>query len=86
MFGDIVMKQLFQQNPIQSGGGNAYNVSFYFFFIGLLFFFIKVLLVMISYNFVIPKITQNTRFQFKTITFVESIFLVILFNNLFSRF
>jgi hypothetical protein len=48
-----------------------------------------VLLVMISYNIVVPRILESYSVdmqRFRTISFLESIFLVILFNNLFSRF
>jgi hypothetical protein len=58
------------------------------FLITLCLFLIKVLLVMISYNIVVPRILESYSVdmqRFRTITFVESIFLVILFNNLFSR-
>lgn len=59
------------------------------FLITLCLFLIKVLLVMISYNIVVPRVLESYSVdmqRFRTITFVESIFLVILFNNLFSRF
>jgi hypothetical protein len=65
------------------GGG------FMLFLITLCLFLIKVLLVMISYNIVVPRILESYSVdmqRFRTITFLESIFLVILFNNLFSRF
>jgi hypothetical protein len=69
--------------PETSGNG------FMLFLITLCLFLIKVLLVMISYNIVVPRILESHSVdmqRFRTITFVESIFLVILFNNLFSRF
>jgi hypothetical protein len=69
--------------PESSGNG------FILFLITLCLFLIKVLLVMISYNIVIPRILESYSVdmqRFRTITFVEAIFLVILFNNLFSRF
>ena len=59
------------------------------FLITLSFFIIKILLVMISYNVVIPRILNTYSVdmrRWRQITFLESIFLVILFNNLFSRF
>jgi len=69
--------------PESSGNG------FILFLITLCLFLIKVLLVMISYNIVVPRILDSYSVdmqRFRTITFVEAIFLVILFNNLFSRF
>jgi hypothetical protein len=69
--------------PESSGNG------FMLFLITLCLFLIKVLLVMISYNIVAPRILESYSVdmqRFRTITFVEAIFLVILFNNLFSRF
>ena len=71
--------------PETSGIGN----SFMLFLITLCLFLIKVLLVMISYNIVIPRILDSYSVdmqRFRKISFAESIFLVILFNNLFSRF
>jgi hypothetical protein len=63
--------------------------SFMLFLITLCLFLIKVLLVMISYNIVIPRILDSYSVdmqRFRQISFWEAIFLVILFNNLFSRF
>jgi hypothetical protein len=76
-----------------AGGAAAASESsgngFMLFLITLCLFLIKVLLVMISYNIVVPRVLESYSVdmqRFRTITFVESIFLVILFNNLFSRF
>ena len=69
----------------ESSSGNGFML----FLITLCLFLIKVLLVMISYNIVIPRILDSYSVdmkRFRTITFLETIFLVILFNNLFSRF
>ena len=69
----------------EGSGGNGFML----FLITLCLFLIKVLLVMISYNIVVPRILESYSVdmqRFRTITFLESIFLVILFNNLFSRF
>jgi hypothetical protein len=63
--------------------------GFMLFLITLCLFLIKVLLVMISYNIVVPQVLESYSVdmqRFRPITFVECIFLVILFNNLFSRF
>ena len=71
-----------------SSEGSSGN-GFMLFIITLCLFLIKVLLVMISYNIVVPRILESYSVdmqRFRTITFLESIFLVILFNNLFSRF
>jgi len=99
MFGSLVEHFIYNS---QNGGsmmkkmaGGAAAVSessgngFMLFLITLCLFLIKVLLVMISYNIVVPRILDSYSVdmqRFRTITFLESIFLVILFNNLFSRF
>ena len=53
----------------------------------ILTFFIKVILVQWSYNTIFPllryNITNDTK-DFRPLTFVESIVVVILFNNLFD--
>ena len=100
MFGSLVEHFIFNS---QNGGtamkkmmggaaaaaeGSSGN-GFMLFLITLCLFLIKVLLVMISYNIVVPRILESYSVdmqRFRTITFLESIFLVILFNNLFSRF
>ena len=101
MFGSLVEHFIF--NNSQNGGGGKKMMSggaasmmegssgngFMLFLITLCLFLIKVLLVMISYNIVIPRILDSYSVdmkRFRTITFLESIFLVILFNKLFSRF
>jgi hypothetical protein len=69
----------------EGSGGNGFML----FLITLCLFLIKVLLVMISYNIVVPRILESYSVdmqRFRTISFLETIFLVILFNNLFSRF
>ena len=54
----------------------------------ILTFFIKVILVQWSYNTIFPvlryNMTNNTTKDFRPLTFVESIVVVILFNNLFG--
>ena len=54
----------------------------------VLVFFIKVFLVQWSYNTIFPllryNMTGNTVKDFRPLTFVESIVVVILFNNLFN--
>ena len=100
MFGSLVEHFIFNS---QNGGtamkkmmggaaaaaeGSSGN-GFMLFLITLCLFLIKVLLVMISYNIVVPRILESYSVdmqRFRTISFLESIFLVILFNNLFSRF
>ena len=99
MFGSLVEHFIFNS---QNGGGIMKKMSggvsvmpetsgngFMLFLITLCLFLIKVLLVMISYNIVIPRILDSYSVdmqRFRKISFAESIFLVILFNNLFSRF
>jgi hypothetical protein len=100
MFGSLVEHFIFNS---QNGGaamkkmmggataaaeGSSGN-GFMLFLITLCLFLIKVLLVMISYNIVVPRILESYSVdmqRFRTISFLETIFLVILFNNLFSRF
>jgi|688.fasta_scaffold1561828_2 hypothetical protein len=99
MFGSLVEHFIFNTQNAGSvikkmAGGTTQNSEssgngFMLFLITLCLFLIKVLLVMISYNIVVPRILESYSVdmqRFRTITFVESIFLVILFNNLFSRF
>ena len=99
MFGSLVEHFIYNtQNggnmmKKMAGGAAAASESsgngFMLFLITLCLFLIKVLLVMISYNIVVPRVLESYSVdmqRFRTITFVESIFLVILFNNLFSRF
>ena len=76
---------------IQKGGNNSLDTgsNILIFFISLLLLLIKSLLVMISYNYVIPRIlnTYNVNLtKYRPIIFSEAILLVILFNNLFSKF
>ena len=58
------------------------------FLILILTFFIKVILVQWSYNTIFPllryNMTGNNVKDFRPLTFVESIVVVILFNNLFN--
>ncbi len=100
MFGSLVEHFIFNsQNSgaamkkMMGGAAAAAEGSsgngFMLFLITLCLFLIKVLLVMISYNIVVPRILESYSVdmqRFRTISFLESIFLVILFNNLFSRF
>jgi hypothetical protein len=83
--GGTSMKKMMGGAVDEGSGGNGIML----FLITLCLFLIKVLLVMISYNIVVPRILESYSVdmqRFRTITFLESIFLVILFNNLFSRF
>lgn len=57
----------------------------------ILTFFIKVILVQWSYNRIFPLLrynmignTSNTKNDFRPLKFIESIIVVILFNNLFG--
>jgi hypothetical protein len=83
-----VVKKMIGGSPSMMPETSTGN-GFMLFLITLCLFLIKVLLVMISYNIVVPRILESYSVdmqRFRTITFLESIFLVILFNNLFSRF
>jgi len=69
--------------------GNKMKIdSLSLFLMLILTFFIKVVLVQWSYNTIFPvlryNMTNNTTKDFKPLTFVESIVVVILFNNLFG--
>ena len=69
--------------------GNKIKVdSIQFFLMIVLIFFIKVILVQWSYNRIFPVIRYNAtgnNKDFRPLTFTQSIILVILFNNLFTR-
>ena len=70
--------------------GNKMKVdSLSLFLMVILIFFIKVILVQWSYNRIFPilryNMTGNSTKDFRPLTFIESIIVVILFNNLFSR-
>jgi hypothetical protein len=69
--------------------GNKMKVdSLQLFLMLFLVFFIKVFLVQWSYNRIFPVLRYNfigQKGNFRPLTFVESIIVVILFNNLFSR-
>jgi len=85
--GGAAMKKM-MGGAVAAAEGSSGN-GFMLFLITLCLFLIKVLLVMISYNIVVPRILESYSVdmqRFRTISFLESIFLVILFNNLFSRF
>ena len=69
--------------------GNKIKIdSLSLFLMLVLTFFIKVILVQWSYNTIFPllryNMTGNTIKDFRPLTFVESIVVVILFNNLFN--
>jgi hypothetical protein len=69
--------------------GNKIKIdSLSLFLMVVLVFFIKVILVQWSYNTIFPvlryNMTGNTTKDFRPLTFVESIIVVILFNNLFG--
>ena len=69
--------------------GNKMKVdSLQLFLMVVLVFFIKVFLVQWSYNRIFPLLRYNmtgNNKDFRPLTFIESIIVVILFNNLFSR-
>ena len=72
--------------------GNKMKVdSLQLFLMMFLVFFIKVFLVQWSYNRIFPILRYNAvgkgngNGDFRPLTFIESIIVVILFNNLFSR-
>ena len=68
--------------------GNKIKIdSISLFLMVVIVFFIKVILVQWSYNRIFPllryNITNDSK-DFRPLTFVESIVVVILFNNLFN--
>jgi len=69
--------------------GNKMKVdSLQLFLMLFLVFFIKVFLVQWSYNRIFPVLRYNMTSRqgdFRPLTFVESIIVVILFNNLFGQ-
>ena len=95
MFSSVIENFLFNGGATKmmkggaSGMDGSYSNGFLFFIIAVAMFIIKVLLVMISYNIVVPKLLEsygNDLTKFRQLNFLEGIFLVILFNNLFSQF
>jgi len=69
--------------------GNKMKInSLSLFLMVVLVFFIKVFLVQWSYNRIFPVLRYNmtnSTTNFRPLTFIESIIVVILFNNLFGR-
>tara|TARA_B100001093_G_C26325011_1_gene799337 strand:- start:73 stop:303 length:231 start_codon:yes stop_codon:yes gene_type:complete len=62
--------------------------SLQFFLVVLVVFLIKSWLVQWSYNTVMPKLISNmtgTDRNFRRLSYLEAIVVVILFNNLFNR-
>ena len=62
--------------------------SLQFFLVILVVFLIKSWLVQWSYNTVMPKLISNmtgTDRNFRRLSYLEAIVVVILFNNLFNR-
>lgn len=93
MFSSVIENFLFHGGATKMMKGGAmdgsYSNGLLFFLIAVAMFFIKVLLVMISYNIVVPKLLEsygNDLTKFRQLNFLEGIFLVILFNNLFNQF
>ena len=87
--GGAAMKKMMGGAAAAVAAEGSSGNGFMLFLITRCLFLIKVLLVMISYNIVVPRIFESYSVdmqRFRTISFLETIFLVILFNNLFSRF
>ena len=62
--------------------------SLQFFLVILLVFLIKAFLVQWSYNTIMPKLIYNIngkQSDFRQLSYMEAIVVVILFNNLFNR-
>jgi hypothetical protein len=94
-----ILLSLFKPNQMTGGGGSGTNKISNFFYLLLVFFIlilIKSYIVQLAYNHVMPSIIysldvhKNMKYEdiknnFKHITYVEAILLVILFNMLFSK-
>jgi hypothetical protein len=95
---EIFISLFKSNNGIITGGGTGNKIGTFFYL--LLIFFILLLvksyIVQLAYNHVIPSIIysldikQNMKYEdiknnFKHITYVEAILLVILFNMLFTK-
>ena len=62
--------------------------SLHFFLVILVVFLIKAWLVQWSYNWIMPKLIYNVNGKqgdFRRLSYMEAIIVVILFNNLFNR-
>ena len=62
--------------------------SLQFFLVILVVFLIKAWLVQWSYNWIMPKLIYNINGKnsdFRKLSYMEAIIVVILFNNLFNR-
>ena len=62
--------------------------SLQFFLVILVVFLIKAFLVQWSYNWIMPKLIYNInglQSDFRKLSYMEAIIVVILFNNLFNR-
>ena len=76
MIGGLVKTSKFKMDSLQ------------FFLVILVVFLIKSWLVQWSYNTVMPKLISNMTGadkNFRRLTYLEAIVVVILFNNLFNR-
>ena len=92
-----IMNKYNSSNKLLSGGNKTITTSkqpdmLSLFFIALLLLITKGFIVYILYNFLVPEIIyslsnkskEEIEKQFKPISFMQSILLVILFNTLFS--
>ena len=62
--------------------------SLQFFLVILMVFLIKAFLVQWSYNWIMPKLIYNINGKqgdFRQLSYMEAIIVVIFFNNLFNR-
>ena len=90
-----MMNKYNSSNKLLSGGNKTISTQpnmLTLFFIALLLLITKGFIVYILYNFLVPEIIyslsnkskEDIEKQFKPISFMQSILLVILFNTLFS--
>jgi len=94
LFNTATMALRPKKHSTLEGGANlqipeGFGSNFILTLIIIAVFFIKVLIVMISYNIIVPRLLDSygqDMSRFRPINFIESIFLVLLFNNLFSKF
>ena len=90
---DQIMKGGKMNNSIVSSQGNKKSNVFLIMIITFIYIIIKGFIVYILYNMLVPRLiyslskdrsVEDVQNNFKPITYIESILIVILFNTLFS--
>jgi len=93
-----LIASFFQKNGVMVGGGNGNKLGtfLYLLIIFIILLLVKSYIVQIAYNHVMPTliysmdVKSNMKYEeiknnFRQITYVEAILVVILFNMLFSK-